>query len=164
MKRALAFMLLILSAEVCSAQRGKDEAQIQALQKRQAAAWNQHDATAYANLFTEDGEVINVVGWWWKDRRAIETKLKAAFAFVFKDSILTITDTKVRFVTPNIAIAHVPWTMTGAKTPPNVPEPKQGIEIQVLKKQKGQWLIYSFQNTSSIPETPFPLGPPKNRD
>jgi uncharacterized protein (TIGR02246 family) len=69
---------------------------------------------------------------------------------------------QVRFLKPDIAIAHVRWTMTGAKTPPGVPEPKQGIEIQVLKKQQGKWLIMSFQNTSSIPEVPFRLGPPSS--
>jgi len=152
-------MIVISNALITSAQN-RDEAQIRALQERQAAAWNQHDATAYANLFTEDGEVINVVGWWWKDRSEIETKLKAAFTFVFKTSTLTITDVRIRFVKPDVAIAHVQWTMTGAKTPPGVPEPKQGIQIQVLKKQQGKWLILSFQNTSSIPEVPFPPGPP----
>ena len=153
-------MVLALSAAVCSAQNS-DEKQIKELQDRQATAWNEHDATAYANLFTQDGEVVNVVGWWWKDRKEIETKLKAAFAFLFKESKLTITDVKVKFIKPDVAIAHVQWTMTGAKTPPNIPEPKEGTQLQVLKKQKGRWLIFSFQNTSSIPERPFPLGPPK---
>jgi hypothetical protein len=66
----------------------------------------------------------------------------------------------VRFLSPTIAIAHVSWTMTGAKTPPGIPEPKQGIEIQVLQKKSGHWLIESFQNTSAVPERPFPSGPP----
>jgi len=153
--------VIALSGQIAAAQTN-DEAAIRALQDRQAAAWNAHDATAYANLFTEDGEVINVVGWWWKDRKEIETKLKAAFTFVFKTSTLTITGVQVKLVKPDVAIAHVPWTMTGARTPPGVPEPKQGIEIQVLKKQGGKWLIYSFQNTASIPEVPFPLGPPSS--
>jgi uncharacterized protein (TIGR02246 family) len=155
----LILIALAFTAPIGSAQQ-RDETQIRDLQERQAAAWNQHDARAYAALFTEDGEVVNVVGWWWKGRQEIETKLKAAFTFVFKTSTLTITDVQVRFLKPDIAIAHVRWTMTGAKTPPGVPEPKQGIEIQVLKKQQGKWLIMSFQNTSSIPEVPFPLGPP----
>jgi uncharacterized protein (TIGR02246 family) len=158
-KLVFALMIIVSIAAITSAQN-RDEAQIRAVQERQAAAWNQHDATAYANLFTEDGEVINVVGWWWKGRSEIEAKLKAAFTFAFKTSILTITDVDVRFVKPDVAIAHVQWTMTGARTPPGVPEPKQGIEIQVLKKQQGKWLILSFQNTTSIPEVPFPLGPP----
>ena len=111
-------------------------------------------------MFTDDGEVVNIVGWWWPNRDEIERKLAAAFTFVFRRSALTITKTDVRFLTPQIAIAHVRWTMTGAKTPPGVPEPKQGIEIQVLEKKNGKWLIKSFQNTTSVPEQLFPLGPP----
>lgn len=138
----------------------QDEAQIRELQTRQADAWNRHDATAYANLFTEDGDVVNVVGWWWQGRREIESKLSAAFAFAFRQSTLTITDVQVRFVKPDIAIAHVRWTMAGARTPPGIPEPREGIQLQILKKQRGKWLIASFQNTSSVPEVLFPAGPP----
>lgn len=138
----------------------QDEAAIREVQARQAEAWNRHDAAAYANLFSEDGDVVNVVGWWWRGRPAIESKLTAAFAFVFRESTLTVTDVDVRFLTPAVAIAHVRWTMVGAKTPPGVPEPRQGIELQVLKKQGGRWLITSFQNTNSVPEVPFPSGPP----
>jgi uncharacterized protein (TIGR02246 family) len=154
-------LLMLAGSATISFGQNPDESKIRALQDRQAIAWNQHDGKAYADLFTEDGEVINVVGWWWKGKVEIAAKLTAAFAFVFKDSTLTITDTQVRFVKPDVAIAHVKWTMTGARTPPGIPEPKQGIEIQVLKKQRGKWLIFSFQNTASIPEMPFPLGPPK---
>lgn len=153
--------VIALTLPAVSAQQS-DEAQIRDLQQRQERAWNTHDATAYAALFTEDGEVVNIVGWWWKGRQEIENKLKAAFTFVFKTSTLTITDVHVRFLKPDVAVAHVKWTMTGAKTPPGVPEPRQGIEIQVLKKQRGKWLIFSFQNTASLPETPFPLAPPQD--
>ena len=135
------------------------EREIRNVQTRQADAWNRHDATAYANLFTEDGDVVNVVGWWWKGRAQIESRLTAAFAFVFRESTMTITDVEVRFLSPDLAVAHVQWTMTGAKAPPNIPEPKVGIQLQVLKKSAGKWLIASFQNTSSVPERPFPAGP-----
>lgn len=136
-----------------------EEAAIRAVQSRQADAWNRHDATLYAQLFTVDGDVVNVVGWWWRGRAEIETKLTAAFAFVFRDSKLTITDVQVRFVSPDIAIAHVRWSMEGAKTPAGIPEPRQGVQTQVLIKQAGSWLIAAFHNTNSLPETPFPLGP-----
>jgi uncharacterized protein (TIGR02246 family) len=136
-----------------------DEAEIRNIQVRQADAWNRHDATAYARLFTEDGDVVNVVGWWWKGRSEIESKLTAAFAFVFRESTMSITDVDVRFLSSDIALAHVRWTMAGARTPPGVPEPREGIQLQVLKKSAGKWLIASFQNTSSVPERPFPTGP-----
>jgi hypothetical protein len=95
-----------------------DEAAIREVQARQAAAWNAHDAVAYANLFTDDGDVVNVLGWWWRGRSTIQSKLSDAFAWV------------------------------------------EGIQIQVLRETGGQWLIASFQNTNSVPESPFPKGPP----
>jgi len=153
----LAFAVL---GSAASAATSDDESAIRQVQTLQADAWNRHDAKAYAALFTEDGDCVNVVGWWWKGREQIESKLKAAFAFVFHESQLTVTDTAVRFLSPTIAVAHVSWTMTGAKVPPGMPEPKVGIEIQVLQKKSGHWLIESFQNTNAIPERPFPAGPP----
>jgi uncharacterized protein (TIGR02246 family) len=150
-------MLLVAPAFASEA----DESAIRALQARQAAAWNAHDAAAYANLFTPDGDIVNVLGWWWRGRAEIQSKLTDAFAWVFRDSKLTITDVHTRFVDRATAIVHVRWTMDGAKVPPGAPAPpREGIQLQVLRKANGQWLIASFQNTNSIPETPFPKGPP----
>ena len=138
-----------------------DEAAIRDVQVRQAAAWNAHDAAAYAKLFSEDGDVVNVLGWWWEGRAAIQSKLADAFAWVFRDSTLTIIDVKTRLIDPSTAIAHVRWTLDGAKVPPGAPvPPREGIQLQVLRKTAGQWLIVSFQNTNSVPEQPFPKGPP----
>lgn len=39
--------------------------------------------------------------------------------------------------------------------------PRQGIQLQILEKRAGTWLIASFQNTNSVPEAPFPTGPPR---
>jgi uncharacterized protein (TIGR02246 family) len=143
------------------AARDRDESEIRALQARQAEAWNRHDAAAYAELFEDDGEVVNVVGWWWKGRAEIESRLTAAFAAVFRESTLTITETDVRFLTPEIAVAHIRWTMTGARTPPPIPEPRAGIQTQVVRKSAGRWRISAFQNTNAVPEMPFPTGPPE---
>lgn len=158
---AVSILLAAASAPVGhGATRDRDEMEIRNLQSRQAEAWNRHDAKAYAALFTEDGDVVNVVGWWWKGRAEIESRLTAAYAFVFRDSALTITDVQVRFLSPEFAVAHVRWTMTGAKTPPGIPEPREGIQTQTLRKTPAGWLIAAFQNTSAVPETPLPTGPP----
>lgn len=153
---------LLCCARALSADQSADEAAIRTLEARQQEAWNHQDAKAYASLFTEDGEVVNVVGWWWKGRSEIENKLARAYVFVFRDSTLTITEVYVRFLAPDTAVAHVLWTLAGARTPDKntVPVPQKGIQTQVLKKQAGEWLIASFQNTNSIPEMPFPTGPP----
>ena len=138
------------------AQSARDEAAIRDLQSRQQEAWNRHDARAYAALFTADGDVVNVVGWWWKGRNEIEKNLTAAYAVVFRDSTLTIDAVDVRFLARDVAVAHVRWSMKGSKTPPGIPEPLQGIQMQVLQKRDRVWRIAAFQNTSSLPEVPFP--------
>ena len=137
-----------------------DVAAIRDVQVAQAQAWNAHDATAYANLFAADGDVVNVLGWWWHSRAEIEAKLTDAFAWAFRDSTLTITDVDVRMLDAVTAIAHVRWTLDGARVPPGAPEPpRQGIQLQILRKQAGRWQVASFQNTNSVPEQPFPRPP-----
>ncbi|HEY1490499.1 MAG TPA: SgcJ/EcaC family oxidoreductase [Verrucomicrobiae bacterium] len=166
MKKHLPTLLLLATLYIPVNARGDSDADKAAIRdvvaSQQAAAWNKHDAKAYAALFKEDGDCVNVVGWWWKGRAEIEKKLTDAYAFVFKESVLTIkdSDVDVKFLTPEIAVAHVRWTMTGARTPKGIPEPQQGIQTQTLEKQSGKWLIAAFQNTNSVPEMPFPKGPP----
>ncbi|GAC1409476.1 MAG: hypothetical protein NVSMB64_18240 [Candidatus Velthaea sp.] len=158
---ALLLFLLATPIAVCSANQSQDETDIRAVvSTRQQDAWNRHDAQAYAALFTADADVVNVVGWWWKGRAEIERKLTAAFSYVFRDSTLNFDKVDVRFLTPDMAVVHETRTMTGAKTPPGIPEPKIGLQTMVLRKTAGVWLISVFQNTNSLPERPFPLGPP----
>ena len=149
----------MLIANVLAADQSADEAAIRALEARQPEAWNKHDAKAYASLFTENGDCVNIVGWWWKGRAEIEKKLTDAYVYVFKDSTLTVTNVDIRFLTPDVAVAHVRWTLAGARTPAGLPVPQQGLQTHVVQKQNGEWLIAAFQNTLSVPEMPFPKGP-----
>jgi uncharacterized protein (TIGR02246 family) len=157
---SVAILLIAFGSTIPAADGQADEAAIRdVVQTRQQQAWNQHDARAYAALFAEDGEVVNVVGWWWRGRAEIESKLTDAFAFVFRESTLTITQVDVRLLTPEIAVAHVLWTMSGARTPPGMPEPRKGIQTIVLQKRAGNWMIAAFQNTNQLPEVSFPKQP-----
>src|SRR5207253_8297114 len=91
--RLLPLIWITLAAStqpILRADQSQDEAEIRNLvQTRQQEAWNQHDAKAYAALFTEDGDLVKVVGWWWKGRPQIEQKLTDAYIFVFRESTLT---------------------------------------------------------------------------
>lgn len=138
-----------------------DEARIGALQAAQAAAWNRHDIAAYATLFTEDAHVINVLGWHWRSRAELTEKLGRGFAWVFADSTLTIEKVEVTFLAADLAVAHVNWTLAGARSPTGAIKdvPEQGVQTQVLRKVQGGWLIAHFQNTNSLPEREMPLGP-----
>jgi uncharacterized protein (TIGR02246 family) len=148
----------IASASVSAmADPASEAAQIRSLEQEQAAAWNAHDAKRYAALFTDDADVVNVVGWHWIGRPQIEQKLAHGYSVVFAKSQLSVHDVTVRFLKPDVAIAHVPWTMTGALSPAGgAGPPQQGLQTQTLVKTGGHWRIAAFQNTNSIPEQDFP--------
>lgn len=137
---------------LCAADLTTDESAVRDLVgTRQQQAWNQHDAHAYAALFADDGDVVNVVAWWWKGRAEIENNLTRMFANIFRESTLTFTQVEVRFLTPEIAIAHARWKMTGAHMPPGLPEPREGLQTLTVQKRNGKWLIAAFQNTNFVP-------------
>ena len=144
------------------ANRTEEEAAIRKVEANLVDAWNRHEARAWANLCAEDGDVVNVVGWWWQGRFQIEKNIADAHAYIFQESTLTDDEIRIRFLTSEIAIVHIRWSMVGHKNPDGTPgQPRKGIETQVLHKLGGKWLIAAFHNTDSRPEVPFPMGPPK---
>ena|SRR5690348_15186527 len=147
-----------LFASHADARSATDAAAVRTVVLQQADAWNRHDAAAYSALFTPDCDVVNIVGWWWKSRAEMQAKLVRAFSSAFRDSRLTFTDVRVKFLARDIAVAHARWTMTGEKMPPGMPPPDQGIQTLVLVQRDGRWQIAVFQNTVSKPERPFPTG------
>lgn len=146
----------LLPASGARANETTDNAAVRAVAVRQADAWNRHDAAAYAALFTPDCDVVNIAGWWWKSRAEMQQKLTRAFSSVFRNSTLVFTDVQVKFLSPEVAIAHARWTMTGAKMPAGMPPPAAGIQTLVMTWHAGQWRIAVFQNTLGQPEHPFP--------
>ena len=96
-------LVAILTQKIFGADQNENEAQIRnVVQTQQQEAWNRHDAKAYSALFTQDADLINVVGWWWKGRPQIEQKLTDAYTFVFRESTLNINEVEVKFLTPDI--------------------------------------------------------------
>jgi uncharacterized protein (TIGR02246 family) len=159
---AIGLLLLAFAAPVFAEPRRRDTDAVRAVAEAQAPAWNAHDSRAYAALFTEDAQVVNVVGWRWSGRAELESKLGRAFQWVFADSTLTIESVDVSMLARDIAVAHVRWSMVGARSPTGLRSdaPERGIQLLVLKRQSGQWRIAHFQNTNAVPERDFPLGPP----
>lgn len=135
-----------------------DGAQIPALEQQQAAAWNAHDISAYSALFTVDAQVVNVLGWHWRSRAELVEKLGRAFGSVFARSRMTIGDVSIDYLKPDVAVAHVEWTMVGALSPTGSGSdaPERGIQTQVLVRRGGAWRIAHFQNTNAVPERAFP--------
>jgi len=149
--------LLILTCSLAnSAPRPDHSADTKAIRNVEARwqdAWNRHDMVALADLFTEDADFITVIGKWCKGKKEFYDYRVRLHQVMFKDSIWKTTDTQVRFLSPELAIVHVNWTITGDRNADGTSRPnsRDGIFTQVMVKHDGQWLITASQNTNIQP-------------
>ncbi len=117
-----------------------------------AAAWNGRDAAALAALFEEDADFVNVVGIWWRRRRAIEKAHDYALKRFFRDSRLTIEEVSVRHIGDDAATVHGRWRMEGQRAPDDtVLDPRRGVVLLVLRRTDDGWRAVAAQNTDIVP-------------
>lgn len=110
-------------------------------------AWNRHDAHAFAAVFAEDADFRNWRGVGATGRSKIEEFHAPMFATIFKNSHLTYTDIKIRFIRADVAAVDVHWEMTGVLDTQGNPRPdRQGLLNFVMAKDVGKWQIIAMHN------------------
>lgn len=116
-----------------------------------AETWNRHDIGAFAELFAQDAEFVNVVGIWWKGRPEIRGAHEFSHQTMFKNSRLSITEVSVRFPTPSVAIARSRWTLEGHVSLEGEALPaRTGVLVNTLQNTGGTWRIIDSQNTDIV--------------
>src|SRR5215813_14096369 len=101
---------VIVAVSVCNlSATPADEDAIRELQARWDDAWNRHDLKALSALVAEDVRFVNVAGQVLTGRGQFEALQSRTHAMQFKDSMRTVTGTDIKFLTPDIAVAHVRW-------------------------------------------------------
>ena len=117
-----------------------------------AAAWNRHDASAFAEGFAEDVDFTNVFGLLAQGRTAITASHAAIFKGMFSGSTLAISDTRIRFIRDDVATIDARWEMTGARDPQGNPWPKRhGLMNMIATRQDGAWWFTVFHNQDLPP-------------
>jgi uncharacterized protein (TIGR02246 family) len=141
------FAVIALQSVATQASGLADKHAIRELEYTQADTWNSHDAKRYSTLFEEDADLVDIYGSHWGSREQIEEKLAEKFRVEF-------VEIAVRFLKPDIAIAHVAWNMRGATGPGGgqLGAPSEGLQTQILVKRGGRWSIAAMQNTNWSPE------------
>ncbi|MFZ5789317.1 MAG: SgcJ/EcaC family oxidoreductase [Pseudomonadota bacterium] len=129
-----------------------DEQAVRGIVKALVAAWNRHDARAFAVVFAEDADFTNVFGMHAKGRAEIEGFHLPIFKTMFKDSRLEAVETRIRFLRPDVAAADVLWKMTGAHDANGKEWPdRRGLLNFVATAKGGAWSIDVFHNMD-LPE------------
>lgn len=113
--------------------------------------WNDGDADGIGALFIEDADFVNVVGLWWRNRRAIRKAHDYGFRRIFQNARLEITELKVRKLTPDIHIIHTVSTLDGQTL---LSGGKAGQRIAVISmvtvRGPDGFQIVSCQNTDRV--------------
>ena len=112
-----------------------DEQAIRELLGHLEREWNAHDMTAFSARLAEDVDVVNRFGHWMKGRTEVKWHLVGLHASPFRDHLVGRSSTveRVRFLTPDVAVAH---ERTKEET-------GQSVRTYVLQRRDGRWWIQS---------------------
>jgi uncharacterized protein (TIGR02246 family) len=127
-----------------------DESAVRNVLAEYTVSWNRHDTAAVGRLFTENCDYVNITGVHWKGVQEIVQQHAELFQNRLKTAGRTLTGAEVRFSTPDVALVHATWDVTGSSHPTGkaVPVLKE-ITTMVMVKTDGKWLITAFQDTES---------------
>lgn len=163
--RSTLTLTIIFGSFICRAQSGErsfgspgDEKLISGQVDRMVSDWNTHEFKNMDNYATDDVDWVNIVGMWWKGRPEVKNSHQAGFDFFFKKVPFTRKSLDIRFVTSDVAIAHL-LCHVGSLFPPDgidritnrTPETDNLLTLMYVKR-KGIWLLTSGQNTFIDPK------------
>jgi uncharacterized protein (TIGR02246 family) len=127
-----------------------DESAVRNALAEYTVSWNRHDMAAVGRLFTENCDYVNIAGVHWKGAQEIVQRHAEQFQNRLKTAVRTLIGAEVRFSTPDVAVVHATWEVTGSSLPTGeaVPVLKE-ITTMMMVKTDGKWLITAFQDTES---------------
>jgi uncharacterized protein (TIGR02246 family) len=146
----LAAMVITLLAPLAAAQvrdTAKDEEAIKKVVDGINQSFERRDAKLRASLFTEDGVFINAFGVQREGRAAIEQFWKELFATgTFNQTEVKITEMKVRFLTPDVAVVDRFEEATGQRgTETKRLLPPRRIHLTLVMRRAGEgWLMVYY--------------------
>jgi uncharacterized protein (TIGR02246 family) len=142
----------LITGSAQSIDRREDEESIKKVITEMTDGFNKHDARAATRMYMPDADFVSVRGESAKGDE-VEEKLRAILATRAKAATLKTLNVKIRFIRPDVALAHVTNELSGLITSSglNLP-PHEEISLRVFVKEKdGEWRIAAFQNTLIAP-------------
>ncbi|WP_069165622.1 SgcJ/EcaC family oxidoreductase [Nocardia altamirensis] len=122
-----------------------DEAAIHALFERQAKAWHDGDAAAFASVYAEDADYVTWFGTHSTGREEIHETHVPLFEKYLKNTRLDGEITGFRFLTPDVALVHGKGAVLKGRRRRTLRNTK--VQSTVVVRTKGGWQIAAFHNT-----------------
>lgn len=154
MKHQMLFCLLMVSNLMATAQnRANDEKQINDQIDAFIKSWNEHNFDDISNYTTTDMDWVNLMGSWYKGQDRNKMHLEELHQSIFKEVAYTKRKIHIRFITENVAVVHVSWSL-GAFYPPdgvdrgnNKVSEDMELGTLVMLKENEKWLITAAHNS-----------------
>jgi uncharacterized protein (TIGR02246 family) len=112
------------------------------------ASWNKHDFSDMKNYVAEDCDFVNVAGMHWKGREDIQYAHNKTHEQIFKNKPLKKLSVDIRFLTEDVAIAHVQMHLEGTLATPDGSRQvdPDALATFVFLNKNGAWLITAVEN------------------
>jgi uncharacterized protein (TIGR02246 family) len=143
------------------AQSATDDGAIRNIVADFAKSWNTPGMPGFEKLFAPNADFVVISGHWHKGRDDIVTYHRGMLGRGYKGSHLTAEKIDVRFVRPDVAVAHVAWhaDYTSREGSPAV---RTALMTIIVTKDEGRWEIAAAHNTlTGGPGYAFTRPPPK---
>jgi uncharacterized protein (TIGR02246 family) len=160
-RRLLCISFAVIAASVAgctttgvsqTARTSEDEAAIRTVIVEMTEGFNKHDAKAATRMYTADADFVSVRGDASIGGAQVEKGLATVLATRARDATLKTLDVKIRFIRPDVALAHVTNELSGLVNPDGQKLPAhREISIRVLVKDQGRWQVAAFHNTMIAP-------------
>jgi uncharacterized protein (TIGR02246 family) len=127
--------------------RRNDEEAIRRIIVEMTEASSKNNARAVTRMYAEDADFVTGRGERLTGSAEMEQRLAAIFATREAVTVKTLGVT-VRFIRPDVAIAHVTNELSGLVSADGQRQPaQQELSIRVFTKEEGTWRVAAFHNT-----------------
>lgn len=160
--KIIAFLIMIQSATIVSAQKTSDTTAIQNILQEEITSWNKGDAETYSRHFAEDGTFTNILGMFFIGHKNFQEKHEQVFKTVFLGTELKQELVSLKFANPNVAIVETIGWVSQFKNGPmkgTSLDDKGRLRVrllQVMTKDMDEWKIVTYHNVDIKPGIPAP--------
>lgn len=122
------------------------------------AAWNRGDIPSYTGFWSEDADLVNVLGMRRQGRGEILAELEFLHAGRFRGTRIRNLGSTVRVIAPDVVVVHVRWEMHGDQGQPGQEVHdgvRRGIFTHVAVRTPDGWRLAASQNTDIQPIPDF---------
>lgn len=135
-----------------------DEEAIRKIIVEMTDGFNAHDARASTRMYLPDADLITVRGERYHGTAEFEGGLSSIFATRAREATQRTLNVSVRFIRPDVALAHVTNELSGLIGPDGQrPPPHQELSLRVFVKEGTSWRVAAFHNILVQPfGTPSP--------